>query len=256
MSNIGREMAGHEAPRHQFPRGPVETVRFLGLGLHPFDKPRQPLVERNQRRELQAGAKRGQIGISVANVAQPILAADHGRRPHTETVGEKQCDLAHRSGLAGADIQGRSLGAVGCDRQADCSRHVGDVHKIAALFSILVELDGFSQAQLVGEDRENAGVRILQRLAFAIDILKAVDDSRNPQRLGGDTHQVFLRQLGRGIDGGGRGLRRFGCGRRFDRVLTARTPRLPFAPAQHVFAPGRRIDRAATAATVSSLAID
>src|SRR5260370_33572004 len=68
-------------------------------------------------------------------------------------------------------------------------------------------MDGLTHAQLIGEDRENAGVRVFERLAFAIHVLETEDNRWNSKSLGSNAQQVLLRQLGGGIDRCGRGLR-------------------------------------------------
>ena len=75
--------------------------------------------------------------------------------------------------------------------------------KFARFLAVLEDRQGKPKADARREDRENAGVRVVQGLALAVDVLESVDDIVDSQRFAGNARQVFLRVLRGGIDGTG-----------------------------------------------------
>src|SRR5258708_21878395 len=129
------------------------------------------------------------------------------------------------------------------------------MHEVPAFLAVLVQMDGLSQAQLIGEDREDAGIRVLERLPFAIDVLETEDHRWNPRRLRSNAHQILLGQFGGGIDRRGRGLCALWRGGRVNFAATGRAWGLPARRPQPQLGTRWRIHNSAPAAMINALAI-
>ncbi|MCY1297312.1 hypothetical protein D9M70_467480 [compost metagenome] len=96
------------------------------------------------------------------------------------------------------------------------------MYEVTALLSVFKQRQNQIAANARREDREDAGIRIVQRLAFAVDILEPVDYEADIQRLACDSHQVFLGVFGCSIYGRGLHAVVFTCGARGQLMATAR----------------------------------
>ncbi len=122
-------------------------------------------------------------------------------------------------------------------------RDVGHMHKIPALLAILEQNDFFTLPDPIGKDRQDAGVWVVERLAFSIDVLQAENQERNAQGVRGDAHQVFLGQLGGGVDGGGAGPGGLGSGNRIDRAAAQQGKAVPTDSTARLVRAAHRRDR-------------
>ena len=130
------------------------------------------------------------------------------------------------------------------------------MHKITAFLAILEQNDLFALPDSIGEDRQDAGVRVVQRLAFSINILQAENQEGNAERVGCDPDQIFLGQLGGGIDrcwAGPGGLR---GGYRVNGAATTGAKRFPLARLQAAQAAHQGVDQTAAGALVGAFPIN
>src|ERR1700752_1153253 len=101
------------------------------------------------------------------------------------------------------------------------------MHEIAAFLAILKENDLFSLPDPIGEYGQNASVRVVQRLAFSINVLQPENQERDTGGVGDNSHQVLLGQLGSRIHGCGGRSGGFRGGDRLDSPATTWAKGLP-----------------------------
>ncbi len=97
---------------------------------------------------------------------------------------------AHRD--PGTNIHGQAIPPVSHQTERHRLGDVGYMHKIPAFLTILEEGDQFALAYPIGEDRQDAGVGVMERLAFSINILQTKNQEGNAQCAGCDPDQIFL----------------------------------------------------------------
>src|ERR1700722_18358973 len=127
--------------------------------------------------------------------------------------------------------------------------------KIAALVGVLEQDNLFALPDSIGEDRKYAGVRVVQRLAFSINILQAENKEGNAERVGSDPDQIFLSQLGGGVDRCRAGPGGFRGGYRFNGAGTTRTMGVPMTCLKASRTTHGRVDQTAAGAQVSAFPI-
>src|SRR5690348_14362458 len=107
------------------------------------------------------------------------------------------------------------------------ARNVFDMDEITRLLPVLEDRKRLTEPDASGENRQNAGVRVPQRLAFAKDILKPQNRMRDAKRTTGHPNQILLRKLCCRIYGSRLKAVVFTSGRRLDFAPAFRTGRGP-----------------------------
>src|SRR5690348_8636369 len=116
------------------------------------------------------------------------------------------------------------------------ARNIFDVDEITRLLSVLEDRERLTEPDARGENRQNAGIGVPQRLAFAKNILEPQNRVRDAERATGHSNQILLCKLCRRIDGRRIEAVVFTSGRRPDLARAFGTRRGPLTCSELVWA--------------------
>ncbi len=121
-----------------------------------------------------------------------ILSRHHRRARVRKFPLQAPGDGFHAHLDPGTNIHDQSISPVSHQTERHYLSHVGYVDKIPAFLTILEEGDQFALADPIGKDRQDASVRVIERLTFSINILQTENQEGDAQCAGCDPDQVFL----------------------------------------------------------------
>jgi hypothetical protein len=125
------------------------------------------------------------ICIAMPYVADSEFASNFCFNPETGSVYEFSRQRSDGGALTRSQIEYLSRRDIRRDRGIQRRRYVGDMNEIARFETVFVNWNHHSLPRAIEEYRDNSSVRILQRLAFAINILESKNYCTESERIGG-----------------------------------------------------------------------
>ncbi len=239
-----------------FDQGLGVTVAGGGGAFCPLEEVGEALLKMNLRCVAEDGMALGEVGEAVADVSFAKGAADADGGAATEEAVDVLRDLPDRGGLAGADVE-RVAGRAGqIDAVGGGAYHIADVDEVTAFLAVFKDVDGFANAGEIGEDGEDAGVRIAERLARAEDVLVAQGKGGDAEHGAEEHGHLLLHLLGEAIEGGWLEGCSFRGGNRGARAGAERAKGVEHAEFFVGAAAGLGIDGAMLWAGIGALAVD
>ena len=190
------------------------------------------------------------VGIAVADVAEPILAGQLGLDLLADRGAEPRPDRPHGDARPAADVDRAAVGAVCLQRESERARHVAHGDEVAPLETVLVHARRAIVEEARGEDREHAGVRVRERLAGSVRVEEAKRDRRDAVGGAGDEARALLARTSSGrrsTTAPSRFVSGVGAG--------SRPGQLPLAPVELLARPLRRLDPIPGRRAIQALAV-
>ena len=124
----------------------------------------------------------GNIRVVVPNIAQSILTGYDDRRAGAIPLPAKALSDGFHAHLdARTNVQGQPIASVGGQAERHRLSHVRHMHKITAFLAILEQDNFLALPDPIRKDRQYAGVGVVERLAFPINILQGGTPGRECQ---------------------------------------------------------------------------
>src|SRR5271167_4726977 len=116
----------------------------------------------------------------MPDITQSILPRHNDRCAGAIPLPPKTfCDGFHAHLDARTNVHGEAITAIGGKAEHHRLSDVGNMHKITAFLTVLEQDNLFALPDPIGKDRKYAGVGVVERLAFSINILQSEHQERD-----------------------------------------------------------------------------
>ncbi len=192
---------GHRVRPRASSASSAESTRSTAvLAAQPLEQVAHPVLERDLGLEAEQLLGEARVRVAVADVAGAV-ASDHlGLEVHAEAVREHVRHIEHGRRAAGADVDGASVRSAPVKRELTRAHDVAHVDEVARLVAVLEHEWGALRQEPRREDGRDAGVRVAERLALAVDVEEAQRDGGNVVRGADRERHLLVVALADGVD--------------------------------------------------------